>query len=509
MNSIAAKRVKAVNRGTARARKCAGGAGTAGNSGCTDPASHYRQAVNTIRNTAHSQCRWNLKRSASPRLDQSDAEIFQFADGSMAALAGRTGEPPACWTIRRMDEGNEAKTHLQDEGSERNGPSQLARCPVLGTGYAANTRRAYLASWGGFTQWRGQDLERSEPATHEEIAQYARKLQTEGKTPATVRVRLAGISTVHQDTWPEIPDPNRHRKVKNEIREIARDDDREQKQATPLNADDMARVLETAHRPRNAGRGVEGEVQAAKRGAKDIALIAVMRDGLLRAAEAAALTWKDLTPLRDGTARLHINRSKTDQEGTGATVYLSREATTHLLDMRNGSSPKPETPMFGISANWIGKRITQVAKHAGLEGHYSGHSPRVGMAQDLSEGGAEMPALMTAGRWTSEAMPARYTKNVQAGRGAVARYYAGSSGIRNSHERVLQSREETSTEEDQGKAMKQDSPESRTDGGSRTETSAPQDGATAKAIPPTPEHGARKQKNERNRAGSAKAPASR
>ena len=33
------------------------------------------------------------------------------------------------------------------------------------------------------------------------------------------------------------------------------------------------------------------------------------------------------------------------------------------------------------------------------------HSPRVGMAQDLSADGAELPALMTAGRWTSPAQP--------------------------------------------------------------------------------------------------------
>ena len=45
------------------------------------------------------------------------------------------------------------------------------------------------------------------------------------------------------------------------------------------------------------------------------------------------------------------------------------------------------------------------------------------MAQDLAKSGAELPALMTAGRWKSSTMPARFTERQAADRGAVARYY--------------------------------------------------------------------------------------
>ena len=47
------------------------------------------------------------------------------------------------------------------------------------------------------------------------------------------------------------------------------------------------------------------------------------------------------------------------------------------------------------------------------------------MAQDLSAAGAELPELMTAGRWDSPTMPARYTEAQAAGKGAVARYHRG------------------------------------------------------------------------------------
>ena len=83
----------------------------------------------------------------------------------------------------------------------------------------------------------------------------------------------------------------------------------------------------------------------------------------------------------------------------------------------------PSTPVFGLSASQIGRRVNAAAKAAGLGDGFTGHSGRVGMAQDLAA--VELPALMPAGRWKSSKMPARYTEGQAAGRGAVARYYQG------------------------------------------------------------------------------------
>jgi hypothetical protein len=83
----------------------------------------------------------------------------------------------------------------------------------------------------------------------------------------------------------------------------------------------------------------------------------------------------------------------------------------------------PEARVIGLSASQIGRRVKAAARAAGLGDGFTGHSGRVGMAQDLAAAGAELPELMTAGRWKSSAMPARYTARQAAGRGAVARYY--------------------------------------------------------------------------------------
>ena len=83
----------------------------------------------------------------------------------------------------------------------------------------------------------------------------------------------------------------------------------------------------------------------------------------------------------------------------------------------------PARRVFELSASQIGRRIDAAAKAAGLGEGFTGHSGRVGMSQDLVKSGVELPALMTAGRWKSSKMPARYTERQTADRGAVAKYY--------------------------------------------------------------------------------------
>ena len=149
-----------------------------------------------------------------------------------------------------------------------------------------------------------------------------------------------------------------------------------------------------------------------------------MRDALLRRSEAAALTWRDLETAEDGSGRLAVRRSKTDQDGQGAVLYLSPQTVRDLQAIRP-ESPDPDSPVFRLGAGRIGARVREAAKAAGLEDaeSFSGHSGRVGMAQDLVKDGATLPEIMQAGRWTSPTMPAHYARAELAGQGAVARYH--------------------------------------------------------------------------------------
>ena len=150
-----------------------------------------------------------------------------------------------------------------------------------------------------------------------------------------------------------------------------------------------------------------------------------MRDGLLRRSEAAALTWGNVDLRTDGTGRILIPRSKTDQEGEGAVQYLGKDAAAALRLIR----PAPvedAARVFGFkSGRTIARRLARMATAAGLSGAFSGHSGRVGMARDLVASGASVAAVQVAGRWISERMPALYARGELAARGAVAKYYGG------------------------------------------------------------------------------------
>ena len=65
-----------------------------------------------------------------------------------------------------------------------------------------------------------------------------------------------------------------------------------------------------------------------------------------------------------------------------------------------------------------------MAREAGLPeavaGGLSGHSARVGAAQDMVAAGIELPAILHAGRWKSTAMVNRYGERLLARRSGAA-----------------------------------------------------------------------------------------
>ena len=149
----------------------------------------------------------------------------------------------------------------------------------------------------------------------------------------------------------------------------------------------------------------------------------------MRRLEATALTWADVELRDNGSALLQLRRSKTDPEDEGVVLYIGREATEALRAIRPAEQLLDlNAPVFGLSSRQVGRRVQAAAQAAGLGEGFTSHSGRVGMAQDLVKSGVELPALMTAGRWKSSKMPARYTERQAADRGAVAPVLPGRPG---------------------------------------------------------------------------------
>ena len=180
--------------------------------------------------------------------------------------------------------------------------------------------------------------------------------------------------------------------------------------------------------------------QIAKHGVKgirDAALFSLMSDCMLRVSELVAVRPADLEITSDGSGRLHLPKSKTDQEGAGATLYVGAPTMEriqnwlHLIEEQTGEVDQNaqlfrsvrkggHIQQIGLSTQAIRKNLKTYVREAGLQGRFSGHSFRVGTAQSLAQRGATLTQMQTVGRWKSPKMPASYCRNELAGRSAVA-----------------------------------------------------------------------------------------
>ena len=292
---------------------------------------------------------------------------------------------------------------------------------ALDQSLAPTTRANYRAQWKQWEEFATENGYPVFPADPVHVADWITQRAADGRKPGTIRMGLAAISAAHRQA--NLPSPTEDAGVRASMRGITRIAGRAQKQAAGLTAASLAAIRATACVPR-IGRGgsLETAATAEARGLVDIALISLMRDGMLRRSEAASLTWGDLIKESDGTGRLTVARSKTDQEGEGVVLFVSAPTMESLSAIRPAAASARDS-LFGLSDDQIARRVTSAATAAGLGEGFTGHSARVGMAQDLARIGTELPALMTAGRWQSPTMPARYTRGERAGRGAIARFY--------------------------------------------------------------------------------------
>ena len=80
-------------------------------------------------------------------------------------------------------------------------------------------------------------------------------------------------------------------------------------------------------------------------GLRDAALVALASDALLRVSEVVAVQVEDIAAEADGSGRLTVHRSKTDQEGRGVVLYLG-EATMRRIAVWREAADIHAGPLF-------------------------------------------------------------------------------------------------------------------------------------------------------------------
>lgn len=278
--------------------------------------------------------------------------------------------------------------------------------------YAPATIRAYKANFQSFIEFcDGQGVEAC-PASAESVAAYIAKIAASGLKASSIRIAVAAISAIHRLN--RFPDPTKDPDVVIEVRRMHRRLGREAKQAYAINVQQLEKIVES--------------VEDSLRGLRDKAILLLAYDSLCRRSELVCLRLEDVYGL-DGAEelRIRLRKSKTDQEALGRWLHMTertRNAVRQWLDaakINEGMLFRGIRPGNHLSEKLntgaINKIYKRLAKRAALDTQIveqiSGHSLRVGAAQDLMSAGATMPVLMQRGRWTKPDTVMRYLENVR------------------------------------------------------------------------------------------------
>ena len=282
--------------------------------------------------------------------------------------------------------------------------------------FSANTERAVKADLGIYTAWCAEQGRAALPASPDTIAAFVDAMAAT-RAPATVRRYVASIAVAHRAIGrartPRSP------AVKLALQRMHRRKGRRQAQALGLTWPLRECLLEAT-----GDRLID---------ARNRALLAVAYDTLLRRSELVALRVADLATDKTGAATVLVRNGKTDAEGRGAQLYLARDSMAMVAEWLARSGVGDGRLFRSLRRGELGEALDPsqipriykaMARRAGLEAEaverLSGHSTRVGAAQDMIACGIELPAILHAGRWKTTAMANRYGERLLAQRSGAA-----------------------------------------------------------------------------------------
>jgi site-specific recombinase XerD len=294
-----------------------------------------------------------------------------------------------------------------DQSIEKNWLSAIAR---LEGAYSENTLRSYRADFGLFEVWCESTRKPALPASPETVAAFIAH-EAIKSSPSTLRRRLAGIRKIHR--LMRLDNPVEDEEVLLAMRRALRTKSRRQKQAHGLTRDLRDKLLAAC--------------PDSLVGQRNRALIAVGYDTLCRRAELVSLRLEDLAAIENGAMSVLVRRAKNDPFGDGRYGYLTQATVELLKTWLDAASIEKDwlfrkvmgarvgsNPLHPYSVNRI---IKETAKAVPLDPrivqNLSGHSMRVGAAQDLMADGVGLLPIMRAGGWKSVNVIGRYVEHVE------------------------------------------------------------------------------------------------
>ncbi len=277
--------------------------------------------------------------------------------------------------------------------------------------YVPNTIRAYKADMGEFIRYCNENSVCALPAAPIDISKFLLGTMVQSIKSATIRRKIASISAVHRLS--NFDDPTKHPEVKLCIRKINRKLGNRFDQAFPITRALLDQLLSVC------GTDI--------RGLRDRALQLLAYDSMRRRAELVSLRIEDIQIGEQGRCSILLRKSKTDQVSSGHWIHLTEETTEAITSWLRSSAINDGYLLRGINAcNNVGAelgagQISRIFKSLAQKANFqsdvvkaiSGHSMRVGAAQDLLLQGASLPQIMVKGGWVKTDTVMRYVDKVR------------------------------------------------------------------------------------------------
>lgn len=277
--------------------------------------------------------------------------------------------------------------------------------------YASNTLRAYRADMREFIAYCEKVEQCALPAHPSTVASFLLQTVGLGIKTATIRRKVSSISAIHRLS--DLTDPTKHTEVKITLRKISRQLGTRFDQAFPINRPLVERLLAVC--PRDL------------RGLRDRALLLLAYDSMRRRAELVSLRVHDMEWTSPVGISILLRKSKTDQGSSGQWIHLSSEATCAVCDwlqagqIKDGFMLRGVLPNGRLTESLCESRVARIFKSLGTRAALdqrivrgiSGHSMRVGGAQDLLLGGASLPQIMVKGGWAKTDTVMRYVERIR------------------------------------------------------------------------------------------------
>ena len=267
--------------------------------------------------------------------------------------------------------------------------------------YAPNTLRAYRADFSEFIEFCEQSDSGSLPADPMLVARFVEHLAETNKS-STIRRKVATISAIHRYSYFE--DPTKHPEVKIAVRKVNRRLGTRYTQPSPINRDVLEKMLN------QCGDDL--------RGTRNRMLLLLAYATLRRRSELISLRIEDLTILDDGTGSILLRQSKTDQTKSGVMLSLDAEVVMTICEWLSQSKLSSGYLLRGIQGDSINQsldpgQVARIFKSLARQAQInpksiSGHSTRVGAAQDLLNNGKSIGQIMTIGGWSKVDTVIRY-----------------------------------------------------------------------------------------------------